>query len=395
MSIPSTSQSHRDGRVIHDADGHITEFGGWLESYASDYVKSNLLKGMFPSDMPALRSLMDQARKRLDGEDPELTEELKADLFGNRKKLNQWAAFGASDKAERSELLDIVGLGAQLVFPLISLSRFLPSKDIDVVYGGCDALSRGMADFCSGDSRLHPVGFLPLADPERARASLKLALDGGIKAVWIGSDAVEGRAPSHIAYDPLWAMLEEAGVPITLHIGSGRNMPRDYMNTGVERVLADRIVNIETTKPKDLPVLHHAIERWLTCMIYDGVLERFPRLKIGLVELGSNWLPACLMNLDMGVSLLGKFDMGLKKLSLKPSEYFQRQVRVAPLHTENAGWVLRNVGKDILMFNTDYPHPEGGRDPFGDFERSLNAVDATSEELDHFYSKNYESLLGL
>jgi predicted TIM-barrel fold metal-dependent hydrolase len=85
----------------------------------------------------------------------------------------------------------------------------------------------------------------------------------------------------------------------------------------------------------------------------------------------------------------------LKALSLKPSEYFQRQIRVAPLHTENAGWILRNVGKDILMFNTDYPHPEGGKDPFGAYEQSLDAVSATAEELDRFYSKNYEDYLGL
>jgi len=47
------------------------------------------------------------------------------------------------------------------------------------------------------------------------------------------------------------------------------------------------------------------------------------------------------------------------------------------------------------MFNTDYPHPEGGSDPFGSFERSLNAVDATEVELDHFYTKNFESLMSL
>ena len=172
-------------------------------------------------------------------------------------------------------------------------------------------------------------------------------------------------------------------------------MPSVYMNTGVERVLKGNIGNIETTKPKDLPVIHHSIERWITCMIYDGVLERFPKLKIGIIELGANWVPTSLMNLDMGVSLLGKFDQGLKKLSLKPSEYFQRQIRVAPLHTENTGWILRNVGKDILMFNTDYPHPEGGRDPYGDFERSLDAVDATADELDAFYTRNFESYLNL
>jgi hypothetical protein len=65
------------------------------------------------------------------------------------------------------------------------------------------------------------------------------------------------------------------------------------------------------------------------------------------------------------------------------------------MHTEDTGWILRNVGQDILMFNTDYPHPEGGSDPYGDFERSLDAVEPTKEELDRFYRWNFEDYLGL
>ena len=387
--------SHRDGRTIHDADSHIIEGRGWLESYASEYVCNNLDVGVFDLDMPALDPIIAAANKRLAGADPALTEALKSDLFAHPGKRNMWSAYGAVEKRERSDAIDIMGVSSQLIFPSVGAARFARSKDMTVVYGGCDALNRGMADFCGDDSRLHAVGYLSLRDPERAQTSLKLALELGINAIWIGSDAMEGRAPSHIAYDPLWAIMQEARVPVTLHIGSGQNMPSVYMNTGVERVLKGNIGNIETTKPKDLPVIHHSIERWLTCMIYDGVLERFPTLKVGMVELGANWVPAALMNLDMGVSLLGKFDENLKKLTLKPSEYFQRQVRVAPLHTENTGWILDNVGPDILMFNTDYPHPEGGKDPFGAFERSLDAVSPTKEVLDRFYSKNYENYIGL
>jgi len=387
--------SHRNGRLIHDADSHIIESRGWLESYATEYVKDNLDKGVFDLNMPALDPIISAAEKRLAGDDPELTEALKADLFAHPGKRNMWSAYGAVEKTERSDALNIMGVGSQLIFPSVGAGRFARSKDMDVVYGGCDALNRGMADFCADDERLKSVGYLSLRDPERAQTSLKLALELGINAVWIASDAAEGRAPSHIAYDPLWAMMQEARVPVTLHIGSGQNMPSAYMNTGVERVLKGNIGNIETTKPKDLPVVHHSIERWLTCMIYDGVLERFPTLRVGFVELGANWVPASLMNLDMGVSLLGKFDQGLKKLSLKPSEYVERQVRVAPLHTENTGWILENVGKNILMFNTDYPHPEGGKDPFGDFEKSLDAVNPDTDTLDRFYSKNFEDYLGL
>ena len=73
----------------------------------------------------------------------------------------------------------------------------------------------------------------------------------------------------------------------------------------------------------------------------------------------------------------------------------KRQVRATPLHVEDTGWILRNVGKEMLMFNTDYPHPEGGSDPFGDFERSLDLVQASPEELDNFYANNFEDLMSI
>ena len=390
--------AHCENRTVHDADSHITESTGWMENYASEYVRENLDKPFIDLEaIPQLKPAFKQAENRLAGNDPALTEQLKSNLYGSPGKRNLMAAYGAVDGEERRDSLDIAGISHQLVFPgLVFASRFARSKDLKVVYGGSDAMNRAMVDFCSADQhRLLSVGYLSLRDPGLALQSAKEAVDMGVKSLWLRSDAVEGRAPSHIAYDPIWALLEEAGVPIVLHIGSGVNMPQEYKNTGVQRDLDPMSMNIETTSPKDLPVLHHSIERWLTCMIYDGVLERFPNLKIGLIELGANWLPACLANLDLGVSQLGRFDTGLKKLSIKPSEYMKRQVKATPLHVEDAGWVMRSVGKEMLMFNTDYPHPEGGTDPFGDFERSLDLVQASPEELDNFYAKNFENLMGI
>lgn len=390
--------AHCANRTVHDADSHITESGGWMEKYASKYVTDNLDKPFIDLEaIPQLKPVFEQAKKRLAGNDPALTEQLKSDLYGSPGKRNLMAAYGAVDGEERRDSLDIAGISKQLVFPgLVFASRFARSKDLEVVYGGSEAMNRAMVDFCAADAkRLLSVGYLSLKDPVMALESAKQAIDMGVKSLWLNSDAVDGRAPSHIAYDPIWAQLEEAGVPIVLHIGSGINMPAEYKNTGVKRELHPLSMNVETTSPKDLPVLHHSIERWLTCMIYDGVLERFPNLKIGLIELGANWLPACLANLDLGVSQLGRFDTGLKKLSIKPSEYMKRQVKATPLHVEDAGWVMRSVGKEMLMFNTDYPHPEGGTDPFGDFERSLDLVQASPEELDNFYAKNFENLMGI
>ena len=246
--------SHQQGRVIHDADSHIIEGRGWLESYATEYVKTNLETGAFDLNMKALDPLIAAADKRLAGDDPALTEALKSNIFAHPGKRNMWSAYGAVEKRERSDALSIMGVTSQLIFPSVGAGRFARSKDLEVVYGGCDALNRGMADFCADDTQLKSVGYLSLRDPERAQTSLKLALELGINAIWIGSDAVEGRAPSHIAYDPLWAMMEEAGVPVTLHIGSGQNMPSVYMNTGTERVLAGNIGNIETTKDNKVTV---------------------------------------------------------------------------------------------------------------------------------------------
>ena len=390
--------AHATNRTVHDADSHITESGGWMEDYASEYVKSNLDKPFIDlENIPQLKPIFEQAKNRLAGNDPELTERLKSDLYGNPGKRNLMAAYGAVDGEERRDSLDIAGINSQIVFPgLVFFSRFANSKDPKEVYGGSEAMNRAMVDFCAADSRrLLSVGYLPLKDPAQSLESAKQAIEMGVKSFWLRSDAVEGRAPSHVDYDPIWALLEEAGVPIVLHIGSGVLMPKEYKNTGAQRALDPMSLNIETTSPKDLPVLHHSIERWLTCMIFDGVLERFPNLKIGLIELGANWLPACLANMDLGVSQLGKFDMGLKNLSMKPSDYMKRQVRATPLHVEDTGWILRNVGKEMLMFNTDYPHPEGGSDPFGDFERSLDLVQPSPEELDHFYAKNFEDLMGI
>jgi predicted TIM-barrel fold metal-dependent hydrolase len=390
--------AHCANRTVHDADSHITESGGWMEDYASEYVRDNLDEPFLKlEDIPQLQPAFAQAKNRLAGNDPELTEQLKSDLFGSPGKRNLMAAYGAVNGEERRDSLDIAGISSQLVFPgLVFASRFANSKDPKVVYGGSDAMNRAMIDFCAADKqRLLSVGYLSLKDPYMALESARQAIDMGITSLWMRSDASEGRAPSHIDYDPIWALMAEAGVPIMLHIGSGINMPKAYKNTGVKRELDAMSMNVETTSPKDLPVLHHSIERWLTCMIYDGVLERFPNLKIGLIELGANWLPACLANLDLGVSLLGKFDLSLKDLSMKPSDYMKRQVRATPLHVEDTGWILRNVGTEMLMFNTDYPHPEGGSDPFGDFERSLDLVQASPEELDNFYAKNFEDLMNI
>ncbi len=254
--------SHRQGRTIHDADSHIAEPIGWLNGYASEYVKANLQPGVRPSDLQGLRPFIQAAEKRLAGDDPEKTAALKADVFAKDSKANPWCSFGSVDSTERSEMLNITGIQQQLLFSSpLAMTRFAFSKDAKLLEGGCEALNRGMTDFCNDDPRLMPVGFVSMTDPELAYKIASRAIDLGIKALWIPSDAIAGRSPSHVDFDPVWALAEEAAVLIVLHIGSGRLMGRAYRNTGIEKKSTEGIVTAETTSAKDFPVIHHSIER--------------------------------------------------------------------------------------------------------------------------------------
>ena len=82
----------------------------------------------------------------------------------------------------------------------------------------------------------------------------------------------------------------------------------------------------------------------------------------------------------------------LQKLSLRPSEYVRRQVRVTPYPAEDTGWIIEQAGPEVCLFSSDYPHVEGGRNPLGRFERSTAHLDAEAKQ--RFYRRNFEDLMG-
>ena len=109
----------------------------------------------------------------------------------------------------------------------------------------------------------------------------------------------------------------------------------------------------------------------LSLLILDGILDRFPNLMFGVIELGSVWVPGFMKQLDSAFEAFGRHE---ERLKLKPSEYITRQVRVTPYPTEPTGWVIKEAGSDIFMFSSDYPHVEGGRNPSQDLRNQLNRL---------------------
>ena len=255
-----------------------------------------------------------------------------------------------------------------------------------------DAHNRAITDFCAGDRRLLPVGYVSLADPVSAAATARSAIDMGCAALMIASACPKDRAPSHIDFDPVWAMAQDAETPVVFHVGGGGQLlSPSYFVNGLPPV-PDFHGGAENFRSIDYMAIPHPLMQTLSTLIFDGVLDRFPRLKWGVIEQGGSWLPGWMRNLDAAFGAFRKNEERLQKLSAKPSEIVRRQVRVTPYPHEDTGWIVANAGAETCLFSSDFPHVEGGRNPLKRFDDALAGADDATQRA--FYSDNFADLMG-
>jgi uncharacterized protein len=349
-------------RDIVDADSHLMELPGFLADHADPHVRHRL-----PSITGGLSGLDLEAAAAAPSRRAELAA-LGDDLLRRGPKWHE--ALGAIDGAERALALDLLGFDAQVVFSSLCAPLFdLP--DAEVRYGAYRAHNRAMAAFCADDARLRGVALADLDDVERALAELEVALDLGLELVWIPARAPGGRAPGHPDHDPFWARLAEAGVPFVLHVGSGPlPIGDDWMNDGMDRPTARG--GAEVIGSKDFVVIHQPIARFLGVLLLDGLLERFPGLRGGAIEVGAGWVPGFLRRLDHAVEIWSRPEPHLATFTRTPTEQAVDQLRFTPYPFEDVGRLIDESHPGLYLFSSDYPHAEGGRDPLARFDRSLD-----------------------
>ena len=127
-------------------------------------------------------------------------------------------------------------------------------------------------------------------------------------------------------------------------------------------------------------------------MIFDGVFDRFPDLRVGVIEQGAIWVPSWMRQMESAFDAFHRHEARVRDLKLRPSEYVRRQMRFTPYPTEDVGWIIAQSGPEVCMFSSDYPHVEGGRRPLERFETSLG--DANASIRDAFYCNNFLDLMG-
>ncbi len=146
-------------------------------------------------------------------------------------------------------------------------------------------------------------------------------------------------------------------------------------------------------KSIDYLSIPYPVMQTLSALIIDGILMRHPNLRIGCIEVGASWVPGLMRNLDSAHNAFAKNETRLQEMDLKPSEYIQRQVRVTPYPHEDTGWIINNGCQSVAMFSSDFPHVEGGRNPLGRFERSMDTHAVSEPHKQAFYVDNYVDML--
>ncbi len=379
---------YASGRVIHDADAHIMEVPGFLDDYLDSASRAKVADSALFPRREGFHSHLRDEHGREDGAPFDDTRIMLA---------KNWDALGSYRRQDRPRSIDLLGFSSQLMFTtaLLNYSNVLEGgRDIDLAYAVAHAHTRHMVEFCSVDKRLLATGYVPLIDFDRTAKAARVAIEAGAKALMIPSRCPDNHSPSHIGFDPLWAIAQEAGLPIVFHVGGGGKLLEDaYFNNGLPPV-PDFHGGDDNFKSIDYMAIAYPPMKALTALIVDRVLDRFPRLRFGVIEQGASWVPGWMRNMDSAHNAFYRNEERLQKMSLKPSEFVQRQVRVTPYPHEDAGWIIANSGDEVCLFSSDYPHVEGGRNPIKRFEASMEKASISEAQKQRFYCDNFVDLMG-
>ncbi len=377
--------NYAQGRFIHDADSHVMETLDWLDPFI-DPENAEGLKKVYDNAPDFIRQQIDLAKSRKG--------DAAAEAAASERLIDGpkgWIAYGAFDPDERRQALDKIGFQSQLVFGTFSLGAFTGVKDEALLYQGARAHNDAMEAFCSTDERLIYVAYIPLDNTELAIAELDRVLAQGAGAVQVSAGPAGERSPGHPELDPFWEQLADRGVPFVLHIGPGTmTQPRRMQNNGRKRA-PDIHGGGENLRFADYVMLSYGPQIFLTAMVYDGVFERFPELRGGVIECGAGWVPEFLRELDIAHRSFGKTDPYLQAMELKPSEQIRRAMKFTPFPQENLRKMIDDAGPELFVFSSDYPHPEGTSDPMGRFEKTI--ADMDEQVKDRFYRRNFEEML--
>lgn len=311
-------------------------------------------------------------------------------------KRASWAA----DIDHRPAVMDAMGIQRQLIFPTMGLFAMaaahgggfngLPKSTPEEVAAGKDALD-AYNEWAGQNTRKYPdhlriAGVLETTDagltPEALIKRTEALIATGVKAVMIPTgEPPAGVSPAHPALDDFYALLTQTNTALTFHPPSGAG----FRKSDVWGVYPGSEGDVSFTV-----ALHQAEENFATVLIMGGVLERHPKLRVGVIENGASWLGPMAERMDKA---LGQQQRYLKRLSKKPSEYMAAQIRASVLLEEPVEiWLERYPAiQECYCYSSDFPHTEGGEYSMKGFYDRIKPLG--DDVLEKFFVTNPHLLL--
>jgi len=379
-------------RRIIDVDSHVIELDDFLWNVATPGERDRLPGMADQKVLPVAPKGLDRARELFAKRqaDPATMAKFEASL--TQVHRNGWSRLGAFDPGERSHALDLFGFELQWVLPTFAFHQVAHTQDLSLLALGARVLNRAMGAFCAEDDRLFAIGYLPFSvGPAEAASIMDEGLAAGCYTFMVDTSEPDPAAPSftHPDFDPVWGRFDAADVPFVVHVavnGHYEAVPRSFRNN---RRAEAQTAGDAPGSPLDFVTINNSAEIFLTAMIFDDVFGRHPKLRCVSMEHGGFWLPSWLKAIDFAAGALVRgADAGVL-----PSDIARERIRVSPFAGEPVGWIIDNVGPELLVFASDFPHPEGTSDPIGKFEASMTDCDAAT--LQAFYRGNMAALMGL
>ena len=252
---------------------------------------------------------------------------------------------GGWDPAQRVKDMDADGVRGDVLYTTLGFRMFW-IKDAGFQRACFQVYNDWLAEFCSyAPKRLKGVALISLYDPKQGARDLEDCVRKGLAGALIWASPPDELPFFSEIYDPFWEAAQELGVPLSLHEFAG--FERIYWEANPERrSIAGAVAS-------------HEVETTFATFILSGILERFPRLKLISAELNCGWLAYFLQRMDKTFESRGERLRGSPfptKLTMKPSEYFRRQL-YATFIDDRFGVAHRHeIGVGNLLWSSDFPH---------------------------------------
>lgn len=295
------------------------------------------------------------------------------DINEQWRKGNEEILTGAWDHDQRIKMLDSEGIAVEVVFPDgitevnmppfgagISLgtgSEIVP----ELQWAGARAHNRWLAELCAQSPARHiGVAIVPLVwDIDEAVEEARWAKANGLRGVVIPNMTRNHAGYNHLRYHPFWAACQDMGLVIHFHSGAGPM--EQFFGPEWPAKPADDHVGAMGAYVSEVMWWTY---RPLNFLIWGGVFEKFPQLKVAITEAGTGWMvPPWLRLLDHfyhDVQFSAKMGDFKAHLSIQPSDYFRRNVAIGASCMPRSDAEMRHeLGLDQIMWGSDFPHPEG------------------------------------